>query len=96
MLRLCFQRRAFCSVGMNGKAVNINSLMSGSGLLEQKCSIPINLSALSNSPLGLLSAFREKLNFAGYPVRDLEPGLCPWEEEEGGEGGVHPPSLLTK
>lgn len=82
---------------MSGKAVNRNSLISGSSLLEQKSNFPVNPSALSHSPLaGLLSALREKLNFAGYHGRDLELGPCLWEEEEGGEGGVHPPGLLTK
>lgn len=82
---------------MSGKAVNINSLICGSSPLEQKSSFPVNPSALSHSPLvGLLSTLRENLNFAGYHGRDLELGPCPWEEEEGGEGGVHPPSLLTK
>lgn len=97
VLRPCLQRWVSCLVGMSGKAVNTNSLISGSSLLEQKSSIPVNPSALSHSPhVGLLSALREKLNFAGYHGRDLELGPCPWEEEEGGERGVHPPSLLTK
>lgn len=83
---------------MNGKAVNINSLISGSSsTLEQKSSFPVNPFALNHSPfVGLLSALREKLNLAGYHGRHLELGSCLWEEEEGGEGGVHPPSLLTK
>lgn len=92
-----FRGVLFFSVGMNGKAVNIKRLVSGSSLLEQTCSILSNPFATSHSLLvGLFSAFREKLNFAGYPVRNLELGLCPWEDKKGGEGGVHPPSLLTK
>lgn len=79
------------------KAVIINSPRNGNGLSEQERRVPIKPFTGSRSPLVcLLSAVREKLNFAGNAAWDLGPGLCPWEEQEGGEGGVRPPSLLTK